>query len=115
MRVRQCSISACAGWMFALGLALLLLPVANGLVAGAVGGYKARSVGRAIGAAIAPSVFIGAAFWFVCSTVAAPLPEILNGLSVELWAVISAISLLAGAILGALLAPSGQVVVLRAR
>lgn len=109
------SLAACAVWMFALSLALLLLPAVNGVVAGAVGGYKARAIGRAIGAALAPSVLTGAAFWLVGSTVAAPLPAVFEGLSVELWAVTSAISLLVGAVLGASLAPSGHNVVLRVR
>jgi hypothetical protein len=117
MRYRQQhSLFSCAVWMVALGLALLFLPALNGLVAGFTGGYRARGAGRALGAALAPAALTGAAFWLVFGVLGAPMHAALDGLSVELWAWSSSMSLLAGAILGGSLAPSGYgEVVLRVR
>lgn len=96
--------------MLALGLVLLFLPAINGLVAGFTGGYKARGVGRAVGASLAPAALTAAAFWLVFGVFAAPMPAALEGLSVELWAVSCSIAMIAGAVVGASLAPSGHVV-----
>ncbi|HEU5049954.1 MAG TPA: hypothetical protein VFU00_06490 [Gemmatimonadales bacterium] len=53
------SLLSAMNWMGGLSLLLFWLPVFGPLVAGAVGGYKAGTVGRAILAVFLPAVLMG--------------------------------------------------------
>lgn len=102
---RDSSIVASAFWMIAISLLLFFLPAVNGLIGGAVGGYKAGSAPRGLSAAILPSIVVGLILWLVFALFDAPILGFFGGLAVGLWAVISSLSLLLGAVLGGLFAP----------
>lgn len=46
----ETSLLVCALWMVGISLLLFFLPAINGLIGGAVGGYKAGSAMRGLGA-----------------------------------------------------------------
>lgn len=100
------SIVVSALWMIVISLLLFFLPAINGLIGGAVGGYKAGSAGRGVGAAILPSVIVGLSLWGLLASFERPLLGFFGGLAVGLWALISSISLLIGAAIGGVMAPA---------
>ncbi len=104
-QARDSSIVVSALWMIVISLLLFFLPAINGLIGGAVGGYKAGSAGRAVGAAILPSIIVGAALWGILATFDRPILGFFGGLAVGLWALISSVSLLIGAAIGGVMAP----------
>lgn len=99
------SIVVSALWMIVISLLLFFLPAINGLIGGAVGGYKAGSAGRGLSAAILPSLIVGAALWGILAAFERPILGFFGGLAVGLWALISSVSLLIGAALGGVMAP----------
>ncbi len=102
---KDSSIIASSLWMIVISLLLFFLPAINGLLGGAVGGYKAGSVGRGLAAGILPSVVVGALLWIAFAMFDAPLIGFLGGLAVGLWALLSSIGVLLGAVVGGLMAP----------
>lgn len=103
--VRDSSILASSLWMIGISLLLFFLPAINGLIGGAVGGYKAGSAGRGIIAAVLPSVVVGLSLWGLLAWFGRPILGFFGGLAVGLWALISSIALLIGAAIGGVLAP----------
>lgn len=99
------SIVVSALWMIVISLLLFFLPAINGLIGGAVGGYKAGSAGRGLSAAILPSVIVGLSLWGLLASFDRPLLGFFGGLAVGLWALISSVSLLIGAAIGGVMAP----------
>ena len=99
------SIVVSALWMIVISLLLFFLPAINGLIGGAVGGYKAGSAGRGLSAAILPSVIVGLSLWGLLASFDRPVLGFFGGLAVGLWALISSVSLLIGAALGGVMAP----------
>jgi hypothetical protein len=99
------SIVVSALWMIVISLLLFFLPAVNGLIGGAVGGYKAGSAGRGVGAAILPSVIVGLSLWGLLASFDRPVLGFFGGLAVGLWALISSVSLLIGAAIGGVMAP----------
>ncbi|MBX5460623.1 MAG: hypothetical protein IRZ28_05975 [Steroidobacteraceae bacterium] len=106
---RNASLMVSALWMVGVSLVLFFLPAINGLIGGAVGGYKAGSVGRALGAAILPAVAVGLILWAAFAMFGAPIIGLIGGLAVGLWALFSSVGLLIGAIIGGAIAPSRDV------
>ena len=104
--LRDSSILASSLWMIAISLLLFFLPAVNGLVGGAVGGYKAGSAGRGILAAVLPSVIVGLCLWGLLAWYDRPVLGFFGGLAVGLWALISSVALLIGAAIGGVLAPN---------
>jgi hypothetical protein len=102
---RDSSIIASSAWMVIISLALFFLPAVNGLIGGAVGGYKAGSAGRGLGAAVLPSVIVGLALWGIFAVFDAPLIGFIGGIAVGLWALLSSVGLLIGAAIGGALSP----------
>lgn len=113
-RYRQTSLFICALWMVGISLLLFFLPALNGLIGGGVGGYKAGSVGRGLGAAILPSLFVGGAIWVLLAIFDAPVLGFISGLAIGIWALISSIGLLIGALIGGAMAPERDDIIVSA-
>jgi hypothetical protein len=103
---RDSSILASSLWMIAISLLLFFVPAVNGLVGGAVGGYKAGSAGRGLIAAILPSIVVGLVLWGLLASYGRPILGFFGGLAVGLWALISSVALLIGAGIGGVMAPN---------
>src|SRR5690606_20293773 len=104
--LRDSSILASSLWMIVVSLLLFFVPAVNGLVGGAVGGYKAGSAGRGIMAAVLPSIVVGLSLWGLLAWYDRPVLGFFGGLAVGLWALISSVALLIGAAIGGVLAPN---------
>ena len=104
--LRDSSILASSLWMIGISLLLFFVPAVNGLVGGAVGGYKAGSAGRGLIAAILPSIVVGLALWGLLAWYDKPILGFFGGLAVGLWALISSVALLIGAAIGGVVAPN---------
>ena len=113
-RYRQTSLIVCSLWMIGISLLLFFLPALNGLVGGGVGGYKAGSAGRGLGAAILPSIVVGVGIWVLLAMFNAPVIGFISGLAVGIWALISSIGLLIGALIGGAMAPNRDDIIVRA-
>lgn len=105
-QLKDSSIVASSLWMIVISLVLFFLPAINGLIGGAVGGYKAGSAGRGITAAILPSIIVGLLMWGLFALFDAPIIGFIGGLAIGIWALISSIGLLIGAVLGGAMAPA---------
>jgi hypothetical protein len=101
----ETSLVAAALWMIGISLVLFFLPAINGLIGGAVGGYKAGSAKRGLGAALLPAVIVGVGIWLLLAVFEAPILGFLAGVAVGLWALISSIGLLIGAAIGGAVSP----------
>lgn len=101
----QASLVVAALWMIGISLVLFFLPALNGLIGGAVGGYKAGSTKRGLGAAILPAIVVGIGIWLLLAVFEAPIIGFLAGIAVGLWALISSIGLLIGAAIGGAVSP----------
>ena len=104
-QARDSSIVTSSLWMIAISLLLFFLPAINGLIGGAVGGYKAGSLMRGVSASILPAVIVGFSLWGLFAAFDAPILGFFGGLAVGLWALISSVGLLIGAAIGGLIAP----------
>ena len=105
-QLKDSSILVSSLWMIVISLVLFFLPALNGLIGGAVGGYKAGSAGRGLTAAVLPSIVVGIALWALFALFDAPVIGFLGGLAVGLFALISSIGLLIGAVIGGAVAPA---------
>ena len=99
------SLVVCALWMVVISVLLFFLPAINGLIGGAIGGYKAGSVSRGLAAAILPAIAAGIGIWLLLAVFHTPVLGFFAGLAFGLWAFISSIGLLIGALLGGAIAP----------
>ncbi len=104
----ETSLFVCALWMIGISLVLFFLPALNGLIGGAVGGYKAGSATRGLSAAILPAIISGIGIWLLLTLFDAPILGFLAGLAVGVWALISSIGLLIGAALGGAVSPGSS-------
>lgn len=114
VRYRETSLIVCSLWMVGISLLLFFLPAINGLIGGGVGGYKAGSVGRGLTAAVLPAIIVGAAIWVLLAMFNAPVLGFISGLAVGIWALISSIGLLIGALIGGAMAPDRDDIIVRA-
>lgn len=99
------SLVVSAIWMVVISMLLFFLPAVNGLIGGAVGGYKAGSVKRGLSAALLPALAAGIGIWVILAIFNAPIIGFLSGLAFGVWALISSIGLLIGAMIGGAIAP----------
>lgn len=105
-QAKDSSILVSSLWMIGISMLLFFLPALNGLIGGAVGGYKAGSAGRGLTAAVLPSIVVGLLLWGLFALFDAPVIGFLGGLAVGLWALFSSIGLLIGAAAGGAMAPT---------
>lgn len=89
--------------MVFLSLVLLFVPLVNGLIGGAVGGYKVGGVGRALVAAILPAVVVGVGLWIAFAFFEAPVWGFLAGAAVGVIILLADLGLFIGAVVGGLL------------
>lgn len=87
-------------WMVIVTLALFFLPLINGLVGGAVGGYKVGNWKRALAAAVLPAVVATAAIWLIIAALGAPVLGLFGGLAVGVIVILADIGIFLGAALG---------------
>jgi hypothetical protein len=99
------SLVVSALWMLVISMLLFFLPALNGLIGGAVGGFKAGSAKRGLIAALLPAIAAGLGIWALLGVFDAPIIGFLSGLAFGVWALISSIGLLVGAMVGGAMAP----------
>ncbi len=92
-------------WMLVLSLFLFWLPVLGMFIAGVVGGRKAGSVGTAIGAALLPAAIVAGVMFLAASFLTGmPLLGVIAGLGSGVFVVANVVPLVAGAVVGGILA-----------
>lgn len=99
------TVVASAVWMIAISLVLFFVPAVNGLIGGAVGGYKAGTVQRALYAAVLPAIVVGLVLWGLFALMDAPIIGFFGSLAIGIYALFSSIGLLIGAVVGGAFAP----------
>ncbi len=92
-------------WMFVLSLLLFWLPVLGMFIAGLVGGKKAGGVGTALGAVLLPIVVVGGVMFLMATALTGmPILGAIAGFGAGILVVANVVPLLAGAVLGGILA-----------
>ena len=89
-----------SAWMVGLSLLLFFLPAVNGLIGGAVGGYKAGTPGRGVMAALIPAAVIAIGLWVLMVMGGAPVWGLFAGTAVGILVIGSEVGLFIGAIVG---------------
>lgn len=93
------------GWMLVLSLLLFWLPILGMFIAGLVGGRKAGSVGMAIVAVLVPAAVVGLLMFFLATALTGmPILGAIAGFGSGVLVVANVVPMLAGAILGGILA-----------
>lgn len=91
-------------WMVVISLLLFFLPLVNGLIGGAVGGYKAGSPSRGFMAALIPALIVGAALWAIFALFGGPVMGFFAGAAAGMLVLLADIGLMIGALIGGYLA-----------
>jgi hypothetical protein len=92
-------------WMFGLSVLLFWLPLLGMFIAGLVGGRKAGSVGTALLAVLLPALIVaGMMFLAATALTGMPLLGAIAGFGTGVLIVANVVPLLAGAVLGGILA-----------
>ncbi len=93
------------GWMLVLSLLLFWLPILGMFIAGLVGGRKAGSVGMAIVAVLVPAAVVGLLMFFLATALTGmPILGAIAGFGAGVLVVANVVPMMAGAILGGILA-----------
>ena len=95
-------------WMIVISLLLFWLPGAGPLIAGYVGGRLAGDVRHALSAALLPMVAAGVGVFFAITLVGLPFVGALAGALVIVYIIVVEIALIAGAVIGGLLASTRE-------
>src|SRR5512136_2030209 len=99
------SMSRAMVWMFVLSLLLFWLPVLGMFIAGLVGGRKAGGVGTAVGAVLLPALVVAVVMFFMATALTGmPLLGAIAGFGAGVLVVANVVPLLAGAVVGGILA-----------
>jgi hypothetical protein len=99
------SLGGAMAWMFVLSLLLFWLPLLGMFVAGLVGGRKAGGVGTALAAVLLPAVVVaGVMFLLATALTGMPVLGVIAGFGTGVLIVANVVPLLAGAVVGGLLA-----------
>jgi hypothetical protein len=99
-------LGSAMAWMFILSILLFWLPVLGMFIAGLVGGRKAGTVGTAIGAVLLPGAVVAVMMFFLASLLTGmPILGAIAGLGAGVFVVANVLPLLAGAVVGGMLAP----------
>ncbi|MEI7706215.1 MAG: hypothetical protein WCK73_16640 [Deltaproteobacteria bacterium] len=92
-------------WMLVLSLLLFWIPVLGMLIAGMVGGRKAGSLGSALGAALLPALVVAVVMFFMATALTGmPILGVVAGFGGGVLVVANVVPLLAGAVVGGILA-----------
>lgn len=100
------NIFVASAWMVGLTLVLFFIPLLNGLIGGAVGGYKAGDWKRAVGAALIPAVIVSVVLAVVISMMNAPILGFFAGMTAFMLVLLADVGILIGAVIGGLFAGS---------
>lgn len=95
-------------WMVGISLALFFLPLINGLVGGAVGGYKAGTWKRGLVASLLPAAVLAVLLWGVLAWFEAPVVGFVTGAAVGILVLLADVGLVIGAAVGGYLAQSSE-------
>jgi len=95
-------------WMVGITLLLFWLPLVNGLIGGAVGGYRVGTLGRALTAAILPAVVVGLGIWLLLAAFHLGGWGLLAGVGVGAVIFFSDLGIFVGAAIGGAWAQSRQ-------
>lgn len=87
-------------YMVLITLALFFLPLLNGIIGGAVGGYKAGTPGRAMLAALLPAVVVGAGLWIIFGVFGGPVLGFFAGAAAGLLVILADVGMFIGAVIG---------------
>jgi hypothetical protein len=99
------SLGGAMAWMFVLSLLLFWLPLLGMFIAGLVGGRKAGGVGTALAAVLLPAVVVaGVMFLLATALTGMPVLGVIAGFGTGVLIVANVVPLLAGAVVGGLLA-----------
>lgn len=98
------SVVVGSAWMVVISLALFMVPLVNGIVGGAVGGYKVGTVKRALVAAILPAVVVATGLWGLFAFFDAPVLGFFAGTASAVFIALADVGLFIGAAAGAAVA-----------
>jgi len=92
-------------WMFVISSVFYFLPVANGVVAGLVGGMRVANTRMALTAAAGVAIFTAAVSWMLFTTMPIPLMGVTSSQTqIALLVILSQFGLLVGAGVGGTIA-----------
>jgi hypothetical protein len=92
--------------MIAITLALFFLPLVNGLIGGAVGGYLAGTWRRGLAASLVPAVAVAFGVWVLLLLFDAPVIGIAAALGVGVLILLADLGIVVGGALGGYFAES---------
>lgn len=90
--------------MIGVTLALFFLPLINGIIGGAVGGYRVGGAKRAMLAAILPAAVVAVGLWLLFALVEAPVWGLLAGLTAAALVALADVGIFIGAAIGGAMA-----------
>ncbi len=93
-------------WMIGLTLALFFLPAVNGLIGGLIGGYRVGHFGRALLAAILPSIVVAIGLVLIFALFNAPVWGLFAGATGALIVFLADLGIFVGAAIGGALGQS---------
>jgi hypothetical protein len=97
------NVFVAALWMVVISIALFFLPLINGLIGGAVGGYKAGDWKRALVAAVIPAAIVTAGLWLLLIAFDAPVLGFVAGTAAGILILLADVGIFVGALVGGLL------------
>lgn len=108
MPARASSVVVASIWMVVVTLLLFFLPGVNGLIGGAIGGYKAGSAGRGLAAAVLPAIVAALALWALMAAFSLPVIGLLAGLATGVVVLLADVGMFIGAAVGGALSDHGH-------
>jgi hypothetical protein len=90
--------------MIGVTLALFFLPLINGIIGGAIGGYKVGGAKRAMLAAILPAAVVAVGLWLLFALAEAPVWGLLAGVTAAALVALADVGIFIGAAIGGALA-----------
>lgn len=103
---RQSNIVEGSLWMVGITLLLFFLPLVNGLIGGLIGGYRVGGIGRALLAAILPSIVTAIGMILIFAAFEAPVWGLFAGAAGGLVVALADLGIFIGAAIGGALGQS---------
>ncbi len=102
--MQKSNVFTAALWMVGITVGLFFLPLINGLIGGAVGGYKAGDWKRALAAAVIPAAVVTAALWLILIALGLPVIGFVAGATAGVLILLADVGIFVGALAGGLVA-----------